>query len=558
LMLLNRSINTVKHLPRYREVANVFIKYGFASAYDYYLNLPFFRLGQKTDPVDQRGRRKSAARRLRNAFEELGPTYIKMGQLLSTRADWLNPEFIEELEHLQDQVPSFPLEQVQAILAEEGIDLKQDFSFFNPQPMAAASIGQVHEGVLSSGIRVVVKVKRPGIDDRIKTDLEILREISVWLERRSEWIRFYKFSEIVDELGQALVNELDFQKEARNIEIFYANFKDIDTVIIPKVFWEYSGQRVLTMEYVEGVKISDLARLKQQQYDTGRIASHIVKALYHQIYEHGFFHADPHPGNMAVGEGERIIFYDFGQVGIIEEYDRDRYTTLLIGMMKHDVMGVTRSLLDIADNTQQISPEELRRDVANLSRKYYGLPLSQINVAEALRELLDLSAQYRVRLPAQLSLLIKMLMTIESTIAGLDPTLSLVDIAVPYGKKAVKARLAGPRIKRELGELLLDYTNIARRLPQDISSILKKLHEGQITIRVEDSRVEKLGIKLDLLSNRLSLAIILASLIIGTSMFANLSGSSLLSRLPIAELGFILALLLGLFLAYSILRSGRF
>jgi ubiquinone biosynthesis protein len=312
------------------------------------------------------------------------------------------------------------------------------------------------------------------------------------------------------------------------------------------------------MEYVEGVKISDLARLKQQQYDTGRIASHIVKALYHQIYEHGFFHADPHPGNMAVGEGERIIFYDFGQVGIIEEYDRDRYTTLLIGMMKHDVMGVTRSLLDIADNTQQISPEELRRDVANLSRKYYGLPLSQINVAEALRELLDLSAQYRVRLPAQLSLLIKMLMTIESTIAGLDPTLSLVDIAVPYGKKAVKARLAGPRIKRELGELLLDYTNIARRLPQDISSILKKLHEGQITIRVEDSRVEKLGIKLDLLSNRLSLAIILASLIIGTSMFANLSGSSLLSRLPIAELGFILALLLGLFLAYSILRSGRF
>jgi ubiquinone biosynthesis protein len=470
-MLLNRSINTVKHLPRYREVANVFIKYGFASAYDY-LNLPFFRLGQKTDPVDQRGRRKSAARRLRNAFEELGPTYIKMGQLLSTRADWLNPEFIEELEHLQDQVPSFPLEQVQAILAEEGIDLEQDFSFFNPQPIAAASIGQVHEGVLSSGIRVVVKVKRPGIDDRIKTDLEILREISVWLERRSEWIRFYKFSEIVDELGQALVNELDFQKEARNIEIFYANFKDIDTVIIPKVFWEYSGQRVLTMEYVEGVKISDLARLKQQQYDTGRIASHIVKALYHQIYEHGFFHADPHPGNMAVGEGERIIFYDFGQVGIIEEYDRDRYTTLLIGMMKHDVMGVTRSLLDIADNTQQISPEELRRDVANLSRKYYGLPLSQINVAEALRELLDLSAQYRVRLPAQLSLLIKMLMTIESTIAGLDPTLSLVDIAVPYGKKAVKARLAGPRIKRELGELLLDYTHIARRLPQDISSIL--------------------------------------------------------------------------------------
>ncbi|NLO20403.1 MAG: AarF/ABC1/UbiB kinase family protein [Syntrophomonadaceae bacterium] len=556
-MLLNRSINTVKHLPRYREVANVFIKYGFGSVYDY-LNLPFFRMGHKPPPLDQRGRQKNAARRLRNAFEELGPTYIKIGQLLSTRADWLNPEFIEELEHLQDQVPSFPFDQVQAILAEEGIDLERNFSYFNPQPMAAASIGQVHEGVLRSGLRVVVKVKRPGIDDRIKIDLEILREISVWLERRSEWIRFYQFSEVIDELGQALVNELDFQKEARNIEIFYSNFKSIDTVVVPAVCWEYSGRRVLTMEYVEGVKISDLARLKQQQYDTGRIASHIIKVLYHQIYEHGFFHADPHPGNMAVGEGEKIIFYDFGQVGIIDEYDRDRYMVLLIGMMNHDVMGVTRSLLDIADNTQQISPEELRRDVANLSRKYYGLPLSQINVAQALRELVELSARYRVRLPAQLSLLIKMLMTIESTVASLDPTISLVDIAVPYGKKVLKARLSGPRIKKEIGEVLLDYAHMARRLPQDISSTMKKVNEGQIVIKMEDQGLKKLGVKLDLISNRLSLAIILASLIIGTSLFVNLSGSSIVSRIPIAELGFVLAVLLGLFLAYSILRSGRF
>ncbi len=556
-MKLNSSINTVKHLPRYREVANVFIKYGFASAYDR-LNLPFLSRRSRADKVDHRLQQRNAARRLRAAFEELGPTYIKMGQLLSTRADWLNPEYIKELENLQDNVPSFAYLEVEKILSREGIDIEKDFSYFNPHPIAAASIGQVHEGTLISGERVVVKVKRPGIDEMIKTDLEILREISVWLERRSEWIRFYQLSEVIDELGQALVNELDFEKEARNIEIFYRNFEAVDTVIIPAVFWAYCGKRVVTMEYVEGVKISDLASLKQHHYDTRRIAAHIVKALYLQIYVHGFFHADPHPGNMAVSRGEKIIFYDFGQVGVIDEYDRDKYMILVIGMMNHDVTGVTRALLEIADNTRHVSVEELRRDVANLSRKYYGLPLSRINIGEALAELIDLSVHYRVRLPAELSLMVKMLMTIESTIAQLDPTISLVDIAEPYGKRALKERFSSKKIKQEIAEVFLDYGHVARTMPGDISTTIKKLSDGQITIKMEHQRLEFLGSKLDLISNRLSLAIILASLIIGTSLFVNISGNSIVARIPIAELGFILAVILGLFLAYSILRSGRF
>ncbi len=557
-MTINRSINTVKHLPRYREVANVFIKYGFASVYDR-LNLPFIRIRRRSDTIDDRSQQRNAAFRLRAAFEELGPTFIKMGQLLSTRADWLNPEYIKELEKLQDHVPPFAFAEVEKILGEEGIDSNQHFRYFNPQPMAAASIGQVHEATLISGEKVVVKVKRPGIDEMVKTDLEILREISVWLEKRSEWIRFYKLSEVIEELGQALVNELDFEKEARNIEIFHRNFREIDTVIIPAVFWNYSGKRVVTMEYVEGIKISDFASLKQHHFDTCRIASHIVKALYYQIYVHGFFHADPHPGNMAVSSGEKIIFYDFGQVGVIDEYDRDKYMILVIGMMHHDVTGVTRVLLEIADNTRHVSVEELRRDVANLSRKYYGLPLSQINIAQALSELIDLSVHYRVRLPAELSLLVKMLMTIESTLSLLDPTISLVDIAEPYGKRALKERFSGHKIKQEIAEIIVDYGNVARTMPRDISNIFKKLIDGQITVRMEHYRLEVLGAKFDLISNRLSLAIILASLIMGTALFVNVSGSSsIVARIPIAEIGFILSVILGLFLAYSILRSGRF
>ncbi len=556
-MTLKHSINTVRHLPRYREVANIFIKYGFASVYDR-LNLPFLKTRRRNDKADDRLQQRNTARRLRYAFEELGPTYIKMGQLLSTRADWLNPEFIKELENLQDNVPSFPFSEVQKILREERIDIDKDFTYFNPCPIAAASIGQVHEGTLISGEKVVVKIKRPGIDEMVKTDLAILQEISMWLERRSEWIRFYKLSEVVEELGLALTNELDFEKEARNIEIFNRNFQEIDTVIIPAVFWAYCGKRVVTMEYVEGVKISDFTRLKEQHYDTRRVAAHIVKALYLQIYVHGFFHADPHPGNMAVSGGEKIIFYDFGQVGVIDEYDRDKYMILVIGMMNHDISGVTRVLLEIADDPRDVNVEDLRRDVANLSRKYYGLPLSQINIGEALAELLDLSLSYRVRLPAELSLLVKMLMTIESTIAQLDPTISLVDIAEPYGKRALRERFNRKKIIQEASEILLDYGNIARTIPREISNTFKKLNDGQIIIKMENQGLENLGSRLDLISNRLSLAIILASLIVGTALFVNMNGGGILTRIPIAELGFIMAVILGLFLAYSILRSGRF
>jgi len=557
-MILNRrSISRVKHLPRYREVANIFIKYGFGSMYDR-VNLPFWKKHSKGKNVDGSAEQSNSARRLRAAFEELGPTYIKLGQLLSTRADLLSAEFIEELEHLQDDVPPFAFEEVMKICHEEGINIDDNFKYISREPLAAASIGQVHEAVLVSGEKVVIKVKRPGIDDIVKTDLEILEEIAVLLERRSEWIRFHKGSEVIKELGEALLNELDFEKEARNIDIFYKNFKNEDTVIIPAVYWEYSGKNMITMEYVEGVKISDFASLKKHNYDEGKIAQNIVKALYLQVYKHGFFHADPHPGNMAVSSGERIIFYDFGQVGIVDEFERDKYVTLIIGMMNYDVTGVTRAFLDIAAETRHVNVEELRRDVAQLARKYYGMPLAQINIGQALSELVDLSVEYQMRLPPELSLLVKMLMTIERTVSGLDPQISLIDIAEPLGRKALLERYSGKKVIHDIGDIMMDYGNVIKTMPRELSSLLKKLDEGQFTIKMEHQRLEKLNVRLDLIFNRLSLAIILASIIIGSSLILNSSGSSIMASIPMAELGFIFALILGFFLAYSILKSGRF
>lgn len=548
-----RSISKVRHLSRYREVANVFIKYGFVSAYQRLgINIPF-KFAER-GWADQPG----SARRLRYAFEELGPTFIKMGQLLSTRADILGPEYIAELEHLQDDVPAFSMEDTRKTLALAGLDIETDFKYFRPEPLAAASIGQVYEACLLSGERVVVKVKRPGIDDIMKVDLEILREIASLAERHNDRVRFYKISEVIEELGEALINELDFEKEARNIEIFYNNFREVESVIIPRVYWPYCGKGVLTMEYVDGVKISDLAGLKQRNFDTARVAGNIVAALYHQIYKHGFFHADPHPGNMAVGPGEKIIFYDFGQVGVIDDYTRDKLVTLIIGMMRYDVTGVTRALLDIADKTQDINIEELRRDVAKLSRKYYGVPLSQINIGAAMAELLDLSVYYHARLPVELSLLVKMLMTVEHTVSQLDPKLSIVDIAEPYGKEALRQRFSREKVKREVGEVLLDYGDFIRTLPRDFSNTLKRLGEGQLNFKIEHYGLDKLITRLDLISNRIALSIILAGIIVGTSLFSNMSGKSVIARIPLPELSFSLAIMLGLFLAYSILRSGKY
>lgn len=551
----SKNVNHLKHIPRYREVANILIKHGFGFIVDV-LNQK--RLGrQKLFP-----RRKSdftaGPQRLRHLLEELGPTYIKLGQLLSTRPDILNKEYIRELEKLQNNVPPFSFDILRNICLEEGINIDEDFIYFNPEPLAAASIAQVHEAVLKSGEKVVLKVQRPGIRKTIETDLEILREISAVLEKRTYWGRLYKITEIVDELSEALLNELDFHKEALNADKFYQNFRKDKNVLIPKIYWEYSSNRILTMQYIEGIKISEFIKLKQAGFDTKKIAQNLVDALFKQIWDHGFFHADPHPGNLAIAEGERIIFYDFGQVGIIDDVLKEKGMNLIINMMRYDTNGVTRALLDIGIGSQYVNQEELRRDVSKLQQKYYGLPLSNINVGEALGELVELSIKYQMRLPAELSLMVKMLMTLEGLISQLDPQISIVDIAEPYGKKLIMRKFSPDRVKRNIEDIAIDYGSLVKSFPRDLENILKTINEGQLQIKMEHTNIKKLAERIDIMSNRLSLAIILASIIIGTSLVVDKAGSAILNKIPLVELGFSIAVILGFVLAYSILRSGRY
>lgn len=551
------GVTHLNHIGRYREIANVMIKHGFGFLFDR-LSLQKIVGRWKSPGVGEGGPGPGTPQRLRIALVELGPTFVKLGQLLSIRPDLLGPEYIAELEKLQNEVPPVSFQAVMAVCRESGIEVEQAFAFIDPVPLAAASIAQVHRAVLNSGEEVVLKVQRPGIAKAIETDLLILADMGRLLEKRTAWGSLYRVSGIVAELSEAVRRELDFEQEARNADIFFTNYRDDPHVLIPRVYWDYTNQRVLTLEYIGGIKISDFNALRASNLNTADIAQSLLASLYTQIYERGFFHADPHPGNISVSPTGQIIYYDFGQVGVLDQVLKEECINLLLGMMDYDAEAVTRALLAIGIGTQYIRRAELIRDVARLEKKYYGMPLPQIKLGEAMAELLELSTRYQVRIPAELSLVVKMLMTIESIVTQLDPQISLVKIAEPYGKRVLLQRYSPWRLATLIRRSVADYARLVRGLPDELEKILVLVSEGEIKLKLEIINMEKVAAKFDVMSNRLSLAIILGSLLMGTALLADKANSVLLTRLPVVELGFLAAFILGLVLTWSIIKSGRF
>lgn len=500
----------------------------------------------------------SLPRRLRQVCEELGPTFVKLGQLLSTRADLLSPDYIYELEKLQDDVLPIPFEQVEEALQGEGLDTSLVFSSFEIKPLAAGSIGQVHRARLRTGDQVIVKVRRPGIDQQVAMDLAIILDLAHYAERHQRWAKYYRASEIVEELGLAICNELDFRKEARNAQRFLDNFASNPHVIIPRVYWQYSTEKVIVMQYLPGIKVSDVSQIHSRGYNVGSIVEHLAECLFQQIYIDGLFHADPHPGNIAIAEGEAIVLYDFGQVGFVDRLTRGKYIDLVIAMMRYDTDGVTRALLNIAIDDEPVQLHKLRCDVGYLAQKYYGVPFASINMGEALGEILELSVKHHLRMPAEMTLMVKMLLTMESLLTTLDPGISLVDIARPYGKQAIKERYSLKHLSSEIRSVALEFTDIASTLPRSLSNMVKQLEDGELQIKMEYSNLRDMMVRIDIVSNRICLAIVMSSILIGCSLIVDQAETYFLRHFPLVEAGFVLAVLIGLYLAYSIIRSGRY
>lgn len=553
----------MRHISRYRDIVIALVRHGFGIVVEeigfaHFLSFPQ-RLFFETKGKDS----KTTGERIRLVLQELGPTFVKLGQIASTRPDLLPEDIVRELEKLQDRVPPFSFQEVREIVQEElGGDLEEIFCHFEDSPLAAASIGQVHQAILCSGEKVAIKIQRPNITTVIETDLEILQDLATLAEHRLEWAARYQIRDMAEEFSKSLRAELDYTIEGRNAEKISNQFRDDSKIYVPKVFWEYSTKRVLTMEYIEGVKFNELEKLKQKGYNAKMLAESLAKAIFHQIFIDGFFHGDPHPGNVLVLPGEVIAFIDFGMVGRLTPEMKYHFSSLVIALMRQSTDGVIKAILLMGLVPDDVDMMQLRDDVEQLREKYYGVPLSQISLGKAVNDLFSVAFRHSIRIPAALTLLGKTLLTIEGVVEKLDPDFSILNIAEPFGRQLLKERLHPKSLAETAWKHVSDYGELLFDLPKHIKELTSLIKRGRLRLEIDIPELDLLLKKLDRISNRLSFSIVLLAfsiimvgIIIGSSLGRQ---STLLWKIPAIEIGFGVATLMFLWLLYSIFKSGRF
>ncbi|NRG46140.1 AarF/ABC1/UbiB kinase family protein [Bacillus sp. CRN 9] len=556
--------NRFRHIHRYREIAVAFSRNGFGFlvkelGLHEVLSLPKrMQVKNKSEPHS-----KTTGERIRLFLEELGPTFVKVGQIASTRPDIIPQDIIIELEKLQEHVHAFPFAEVKKIVEHElGEDLNVLFREFHEEPLGSASIGQVHYAVLHSGEEVAVKVQRPHIEKGMKTDLEILQEIARIAEQKLEWAANYKVEAIVKEFSNALLNELNYSLEGRNAERISKQFKDNPHYRIPNVFWEYTTKKVLTMECVKGKSLLEVEQLQREGYNTKLLAERVVQGLFQQILVEGIFHADPHPGNVCALPGNVIVFMDFGMVGRLTAEMKTNFASLIIAMMRQSTEGVIKAIIRMGVVPDDVDMELLKSDVDLLRDKYYDIPLSQVSLGEAVNDLFSVANHHHIHIPTDLTLVGKSLLTMEGLVEKLDPEISIVKIAEPFGRKLIVDMYRPDHLAKDAVDHLGEYVDIFRDTPRNLKQIISLIKKGKIPLELVLPDSEKFLTRIDRISNRLAFSIVLLAfsiimvgLIIGSALGRQ---SSMLWNIPAVEIGFVIALLMFLFLIYSIFRAGRF
>ena len=552
---------TYRHLNRYQRILRVLFKYGFNDLVDrlhidQYLESGLQMINRK--PREQIAR-LSRPERLRLVFEELGPTFIKLGQLLSTRPDLIPAEYLDELARLQDEVPPFSLAEVHAIFREElGRSPDEVFHYFDAEPLAAASIGQVHRARLDSGAEVVVKVQRPDIENVIAVDLEILAHLAGLMEQYLEEVQGHRPTAIVQEFARSLSREIDFAVELANVQRFARQFKNNAAIHVPLVYPELSTPRVLVMEYVLGIKASMAGQLREQGYDLPLIAERGATLVMEQIFVHGFFHADPHPGNLFILPDNVVCFIDFGQMGRLSRKDREDFTDLVLDLVAGDERTVVEGVLKVTVQLGEVDRESLGRDLGGLVDLYLYRPLGELEAGRILQDLLDLVTRHKLTFKPAFYQMMKALSTVEGVGLMLDPKLELIRLARPFMRRIRLERMRPARLAEEIARTGSGYLQLLRELPEELRTILRQLRGGRMRIEFEHRGLQALGAALDRVSNRIAFAIVLAALIVGSSLIV-------LSDIPphwhdipvIGLLGFLVAGIMGFWLLLSIIRHGR-
>ena len=553
---------TYRHAKRYEEILNILIKYGFGDLVDALNIKQYIEIGieKVTGKEPERIEKMSRPERVRMTFEELGPTFVKLGQILSTRPDLIPLAYVQEFSKLQDNVPPFPYEDVRAaVKAETGKFPEEIFHSIHKKPIAAASIGQVHKATLKgSEEEVAIKVQRPNIQQTIEVDLEIMLQMASLMERHVTEMEAFHPTTVVNEFARSIEDELDYTLEALHVEHFARQFLDDETMYVPKVYRDLSTQRILVMEFIDGIKASDLDRLKHDGYDLQEIASRGADSILKQISLFGFYHADPHPGNIFILPNNVICFIDFGMMGRINQQEREDFTDFVELLIKKDEDKIVDALLKLTHYAVDPNRSELQRDLMGFIDRYAYLPLEKLEIAKMLQSVLEILTKQGMSLKPDLYLMVKALSTAEGLGKSLDPEFEIAKHAEPFFRKLKASRYTPKRIAGDLVDSGTELLRLFKEIPGELREVLKNARDGKLKIEIEYQALDRTLLRLDLISDRIASAIVLASLIVGSSII-------ILSRTPpkwhdmpvIGLAGFVAAAVLGFWLLTSIFRRGR-
>ncbi|MDO8586867.1 MAG: AarF/ABC1/UbiB kinase family protein [Armatimonadota bacterium] len=542
-----------RHVARYREIGAVLAKYGWTQLIARLGLAELFRTKPSAKAVE-------TPVRLREALEELGPTFIKLGQLLSSRPDIVPEVYIKELTKLQDTAPIVPTPDIIAIVEQEfGRQVREVYHYFDPNPVAAASLGQVHAAALHSGEEVIVKVQRPHIVGAIDTDIEIMRGLAAFLEQRWETARLYGLTDLIDEYSIMIHEELDYTHEAHNTEKLREKLIRNPDVTAPRVYWDLTTPKVLTIERIRGDKVTDVHALREKGIDPKAVAHKLVSAFLQQIFVDAFFHADPHPGNIIVTSNGAIGLVDCGQAARLDHTTKSGLLRLLIAFEQQNARDFTDELLSIGVAFGPVNVREFTHDISKLLRRYYDLPARETDLGGLLSRVLNVSAHHRVRFPAQFAILAKVFALLQDVAKQLDPDFSFTDAAKPYIGRAVRTELTLEGLLTEFFQAVSDAKRLAFALPDRANELLRRLVEGTLKLEGRVLGLEDLTTKIDKLANRLSFAMICSGIVVASSIIvASGRGRDGLFGLPtLGLIGYILAAIFGIWLLISIIRGGR-
>ena len=561
-MVLRRS-SGARSLPRLREISSVLIRHGFGDLVRRMgLGTVLERAGQAAvwrEPNE--AVRLNPQQRVREALEELGPTFVKLGQLLSMREDLLPQEWTEELEQLHSQVAPVPFEellpQVEEALGRSPFEV---FTDLDPEPHAAASIAQVHRAKLASGAPVILKIRRPGIQEKIEADLDILEYLAELCERELPETQRVRPTEVVTQFRRSLERELDLAAEARNIERFARNFSDDPNILIPRVYWEWTSSVMNVQEYVDGIEGTDLVAIDAAGLDRKVLAQRGADCFLKMILVDGFFHADPHPGNVFYLPGERMALIDFGMVGRLTPHRRNEIIDLLGAIASHNDEAMVEVLLDWTGE-KVLDEARLVTDAGELAFDYADMPLKDVRVGTVIHRVSRIMREHSVMLPADLTLMFKAMISLEGLGRRYDRDFRLMDRLEPFLQKALSERYRPDAALKRGREAFGGYFNLVASLPRDMSRLVKDLRRGRMRIDLDLRRLDSFGQRLDRTVNRMSVAILTASVVVGSSIVMTLGGGPIVFGVPVLTLlsllGFSMAFVNSVWILVSIWRSWR-